>query len=100
MVTAANGEQGLAMATRFHPDLVLTDVVLPRLGGREMCLKIKENPATRSIPVVIMSGIFTKEVHKTEAFRSFKANGYLRKPVSLKELGEICAQYLAQDRTG
>ncbi len=100
VLTASNGEQGLAMTQRFHPDLVLADVVLPRLGGREMCLKIKENPATRQIPVVIMSGIFTKEVHKTEAFRSFKANGYLRKPVSLKELGETCALFLSQDRTG
>lgn len=94
VVVAANGEEGLDLATRLKPDLVLADAVLPRLSGREMCLQVKGAPETRGIPVVIMSGIFTKETHKTQALRTYKADGYLRKPISLRELGETCAHFL------
>ncbi len=90
VVVAANGEQGYLLATMLKPDLILADAVLPRMDGREMCLRIKHNPDTKEIPVVIMSGIFTRETHKTEAMKTFKADAFLRKPVSLKELGEVC----------
>jgi CheY-like chemotaxis protein len=94
VVLASNGEQGYLLATTLKPDMVLTDAVLPRMDGREMCLRIKHNPETREIPVVIMSGIFTREAHKTEALRTFRANAFLRKPVSLKELGDVCVQLM------
>lgn len=94
VVVAANGEQGYLLATTLKPDLVLSDAVLPRMDGREMCLRIKHNPETREIPVVIMSGIFTRETHKTEALRTFRANAFLRKPVSLKELSDLCRQLM------
>lgn len=89
-VVAANGEQGYLLTTMIKPDLVIADAVLPRMDGREMCLRIKHNPETKEIPVVIMSGIFTRETHKTEALRTFKADAFLRKPVSLKDLGDVC----------
>jgi CheY-like chemotaxis protein len=94
VVTASNGEQGYLLATTLKPDMVLTDAVLPRMDGREMCLRIKHNPDTRETPVVIMSGIFTRETHKTEALRTFRADAFLRKPVSLKELGDVCLHLL------
>lgn len=94
VVVAANGEQGYLMTTTLKPDLVLSDAVLPRMDGREMCLRIKHNTDTRHIPVVIMSGIFTRETHKTEALKTFRADAFLRKPVSLKELGDACLQLI------
>lgn len=94
VVLAANGEKGLEAVERLRPDLILVDAVLPRLSGRELCLRVKTNPETGSIPVIIMSGIFTRETHKTEALRTFKADGYLRKPVSLRELSEACMHHL------
>ena len=94
VVVAASGEQGYLLATTLKPDLVLSDAVLPRMDGREMCLRIKHNPETREIPVVIMSGIFTRETHKTEALKTFRANAFLRKPVSLKELSDVCRQLM------
>jgi CheY-like chemotaxis protein len=96
VVVAANGEQGYLLATTLKPDLVISDAVLPRMDGREMCLRIKHNPETREIPVVIMSGIFTRETHKTEALKTFRANAFLRKPVSLKELSDVCRQLMGQ----
>ncbi len=94
VITVANGEQGLEAVARLRPNPVIADAVLPRLSGRELCLRIKSNPETGAIPVIIMSGIFTRETHKTEAMRTFKADGYLRKPVSLQELGDVCTHYL------
>lgn len=94
VVVASNGEQGYLLATTLKPDMILTDAVLPRMDGREMCLRIKHNPDTRETPVVVMSGIFTRETHKTEALRTFRADAFLRKPVSLKELGDVCLHLL------
>ena len=55
-VTAAeDGEKGLEIALAQSFDLIITDVEMPKLGGYALCLKLKNNPATRSIPVIILS---------------------------------------------
>ena len=55
-VTAAeDGEKGLEIALAQSFDLIITDVEMPKLGGYALCLKLKNNTATRSIPVIILS---------------------------------------------
>ena len=54
LLTAHDGEQGLALAREQLPDLVLSDVDMPRLDGRELCRRLKADPATEGIPVILM----------------------------------------------
>ena len=56
-VTAANGEAALAAVVRDPPDVVLLDVNMPLLDGFEVCRRLKGNPATRLIPVVLITGL-------------------------------------------
>ena len=55
LVTAANGPDGLALAERSPPDLVLLDIQLPGMDGYEVLRRLRQNPATRDVPVVAVS---------------------------------------------
>jgi len=52
---AANGEEGLAAAARENPDLILLDVTMPVMDGVTMLTKLKEDPALKAIPVVMLT---------------------------------------------
>jgi two-component system, cell cycle response regulator len=52
---AANGEEGLVVAARERPDLILLDVTMPVMDGVTMLIKLKQDPALRSIPVIMLT---------------------------------------------
>src|SRR5262245_43068927 len=56
VLTAGDGEEGLAIAARERPDLVLSDVRMPRCDGFDLCRALKATPDTRLTPVVLMTG--------------------------------------------
>ncbi len=88
-VPSEDGQEAFEAALRFKPDLVLTDAMMPRLDGRRLSSRIKEMPELASTKVVIMTGLFKKEQHKTEALREFHADAYLKKPVAPEELRSL-----------
>lgn len=57
VISALDGEQGLAMMTREHPDLVLLDLIIPRLHGLTVLEKIKVDPVLNSIPVIVLTNV-------------------------------------------
>jgi len=61
VVSASDGEEGMEMIESEQPDLVLLDIMMPKLSGLEMLERIKANPATRSVPVVILSNLEGEE---------------------------------------
>jgi len=54
---AGDGEEGLRLALDKSPDIILLDVLLPKLGGVEVLRALKQNPMTKTIPVIVMSGL-------------------------------------------
>ena len=82
--TAANGEQALESIARQPPDLVLLDIMMPGLSGYEVCRKIRENPATALLPVVLATSLDPNQerVKGIEA----GADDFLPKPVNQAEL--------------
>ncbi len=81
---AANGADALRFVAD-HPDLVVLDVSLPDIDGFEVCRTIKADPATASIPVLHLSGVYREGRVKARALED-GADGYLSQPVSPEEL--------------
>ena len=96
-IAAANGQEGLAMAREYNPDLILSDAFMPKLDGREMCRQLKEDPATARIKAIIMTGLYTDRKYRTEALSRFKVDDYVAKPVAVDDLIKLMKKYLPQD---
>jgi CheY-like chemotaxis protein len=94
LVVGRNGEEGLELAKQYRPDLVLSDALMPKLDGREMARQIKEDPATAGAKVVIMTALYTSVKYRTEAFKSFKVDDYLAKPLDFNTLRSLLQKHL------
>src|SRR5688572_33276336 len=84
VVTASDGEEALEMVASAHPDLVLMDVLMPKLSGYDVCERIKHNPATRLTPVVLITALHERE--RTIQGINAGADAFLTKPVDPHEL--------------
>jgi len=62
--TAADGEEALRVATDELPDIILLDMLLPKLSGPEVLKALKSNPATMAIPVIVLSSLSQKNERK------------------------------------
>jgi signal transduction histidine kinase len=82
--TVGDGEQALAAVARRRPDLIVTDVMMPRLDGFGLLRALRSDPMTRSIPVVMLSAK-ANEDSRIEGIRA-GADDYLVKPFSAREL--------------
>ena len=82
--TAASGEEGLAKIADRHPDLVLLDVMMPGMSGYEVCEKLRADPSTATLPVVLVTALDAdkERVKGLEA----GADDFLTKPVNQAEL--------------
>jgi CheY-like chemotaxis protein len=94
MIVGRNGAEGLALAREYRPDLVLTDALMPKLDGRQMCLQIKADAETAHIKVVVMTALYTSVKYQTEAYKSFKVDDYLAKPLDFNQLRAVLEKHL------
>lgn len=60
VICAEDGEEALQNARKEHPDLILLDLLLPKMPGVEVLARLKNEPETSSIPVVVVSGLSEK----------------------------------------
>jgi len=89
MILARDGREGLEMAEAYKPDLVLTDALMPRMDGREMCRRLKQNPETAGIKVLVMTSVYTSARYELEAKKKFGADAYLAKPLQFQKLKDL-----------
>ena len=87
--TAHDGEEGVALADQFRPDVVLLDIGLPKLNGYEVCRKIREQPWGKSMAVVALTGWGQDDDRRKSKEAGF--NGHMVKPVDLTELMRLLA---------
>lgn len=81
---AGRGDLGLSLCKKEHPDLVLLDLMLPDMGGTEICRILKGDPATSAIPVVMLTAK-SEEIDRVTGFQ-LGADDYVTKPFSIREL--------------
>jgi len=83
-LAASNGEEALRVITRHSPNLVILDLMLPGLDGIEVCRKLKEDPLTRTIPVIMVTA--KGEESDVVLGLGMGADDYVAKPFRPKEL--------------
>lgn len=91
VVTASSGEEGLAVAEAEHPDVILLDVLMPKMKGREVCARLKSNPTTKDIPVIFLTALGLADHVKSGL--ELGADDYIIKPFQpavLRERIQIC----------
>jgi putative two-component system response regulator len=89
--TARSGEEALKLVSQQTPHLMLLDIMLPRMKGRELCAKLKEDPQTARMPVIFLSALGLPD--HIRAGMNLGAEDYLVKPfdpADLKQRIEVC----------
>ena len=84
IASAVDGVEAMQVADRFRPDLILLDVMMPRMSGFEVCQKIKSNPALRDTVVIMVTALH--EVGDFERAIECGCDDFLTKPVNKLEL--------------
>ncbi len=81
VIAVSDGEQAWAATLEYSPDIVLTDGLMPALGGQDLARRIKDAKETAKIPVVLMTSLYTSVAQKQEAFQVFGVDAFLAKPI-------------------
>jgi two-component system alkaline phosphatase synthesis response regulator PhoP len=81
---AADGQQTMQMVDQHQPDLILLDIMMPRMSGYEVCSQIKADPAKRMIPVLMVTAL--NEAGDIEKAVNAGCDDFLTKPVNRLEL--------------
>ncbi len=84
VVSAKDGEEGLRKVLTEKPDLILLDVIMPGIDGLEVCRRLKEDPATRHIPIISTTAAGVDDIEH-QCFAA-GANDCVRKPYDSAEL--------------
>jgi DNA-binding response OmpR family regulator len=94
VVTAANGLEGIRKAQTEAPDLVILDVMLPGINGYEICRRLRSNPATAKVSILM----FSAKAQETDKNTGEKAGAddYLTKPAAPAQIVETVERMLAR----
>ena len=84
VITASDGEEGFARAQALHPDVVISDIMMPRRDGLQLLTDLKGDPATQKLPVILLSA----KAQRSEVQQGLDlgADDYITKPFDPLEL--------------
>lgn len=82
--TASNGSECLVKLCEGHPDFLVTDIDMPRMSGKELCLAIEEQFPDRSFPIVVLTS--RTEMEHRDWTRAIENLTFMEKPVSVRRL--------------
>jgi CheY-like chemotaxis protein len=93
LLKAVDGEEALAIATIDHPDLILMDIRLPKVGGLEVAKRLKKNAKLSHIPIIAL----TAHAMKGDMEKAFEAgcDSYVSKPIDTRQLPLLVANMLS-----
>lgn len=92
IIEAIDGEEALAKAIAYRPDLILMDISIPKIDGYEATRRLKARPDFKDIPIIA----FTAHAMKGDQEKALQAgcNGYISKPINVKDFPEQIKVYL------
>jgi len=85
VLIAQSGKEGLEIAKKEQPDIILLDIIMPKMDGYEVCKKLKEDETTRHIPIIMLTAILNDTKSKIKGLET-GADAFLTKPIEPNEL--------------
>jgi DNA-binding response OmpR family regulator len=95
VAVAADGEAGLVEIEKQTPDLIILDIMMPGIDGIEACRRIRADPATAEVPILMFSALSGDD--DVERARQVGANHLITKPFNLVGLGSVVKSFFAHD---
>ena len=93
--TANNGFDAGMLVKEFRPDIVVLDVMLPDINGKEVCQRVRSDPTMQSVKIICISGMV--EQNKIADLHAAGANDFMSKPFDVNALRERCCSILEMD---
>jgi len=88
VITAHNGRVALQLAQEQHPDLVISDVMMPFVDGIELTKRLRAGHGTRNMPVILMSAAMSPDL------AACGANDFVGKPFAIERIDDLVAHYV------
>ena len=95
VLLAHHGEEALEVATRETPDLIVLDIMMPRLDGYQTCQRLKEQENTKNIPVIFLSA--KAQASDVELGKSYGVDDYLTKPFDPDDLIQVVNRFVGEE---
>jgi CheY-like chemotaxis protein len=86
VLIAKDGEEAVSMTRDYLPDLIFMDIIMPKLNGEAAMVRIKSEPETRPIPIIILTGV--EDIHEYRLSKTMGALDYIVKPYEPQKLLE------------
>lgn len=96
VITANDGQEALVMVDEYHPDLIVTDIVMPQMNGYELVRRVRQQPVFRLLPVILLT-VRTKTQERILGYQS-GCDLYLPKPFELEELAAAIRNLLERSQ--
>jgi DNA-binding NarL/FixJ family response regulator len=96
VITANDGQEALTKVEEFHPDLIVTDIVMPQMNGYELVRQVRQKPLFRLLPVILLTAR-TRTQERILGYQS-GCDLYLPKPFELEELGAAIRNLLVRSQ--
>jgi two-component system, cell cycle response regulator DivK len=90
--TAQDGEEALQMLRDHRPDLIVSDIQMPKMDGLQLARAVKQDSELRKIPLIALTA-FSLRVNEAEAFAA-GFDGYMTKPIDTRTFGDQIREYL------
>lgn len=94
-IAAEDGVEALEKAYKFNPDAVILDVMMPQMDGITVCKKLRANPTTAHIPIIILSG--QSHINAEGEGLEAGANAYMKKPMDPQEMLKLLNDLMERD---
>ena len=85
VLSAKDGAEGLEVASKEKPDVVISDMLIPKIHGLDICNKIKQNPQLKDTKIILMTAVYKGAAFQFEAKES-GADHFIEKPIDTNEL--------------
>ena len=98
VTTCANGEEAAELITEEQPDILITDIQMPKMTGEELCLHIEQNIPERNFLIFVLTS--RTEIEHREWTRGIDNLLFLEKPISIRDLIEKLDEYFSMRAVG